>query len=90
MKVDSLVLNRAASYEPNAGQLYGAVCLKGDAGEIKVNLSPGSISRLLQAIESEVVLNSKFLAKRVPAALEDTISGALLLENNGTIAVEVL
>ena len=85
MKLDSLVINRYESYQTNAGQLYGSVCFKGEDGEIKVNLTPSAMSRLIAAISSDVSIGNKKINKALPHAVDDAISGPLLLESDGEI-----
>jgi hypothetical protein len=79
MKVTSLEIKRAASYEENAHQLRGIVTLTGEYGQTTVVLSPGAIARIFNIIKDEVEVTAKNNAHMAKQALKNAADEQSLL-----------
>lgn len=82
MKIKSLVIKRQESYEADANQLRGVVCLVGDQGEQTIRLSSQSISRIFEMIREDAIGTAKLQAKLVSFAVQEAVDEPLLLEQS--------
>lgn len=79
MQVSKLTIKKQESYEPNAGQLVGAVVLEGPTGKQEIVLSAMAMSRIFGVIAEEMIERSRSNAKMVRNAVEEAIHEPLLL-----------
>ena len=79
MKINSLELKRAASYEENPNMLKGLVSLAGPTGSQIVTLTNTTILRILEVIREQVQDQAKANATQVASAFDDARSESLLI-----------
>lgn len=77
MKVISLEIRRALSYEENAGQLYGVISLAGTEGKQFITLRPGTISRIMTVCREQILCFVNTNVRQTDAAMEAAITEPL-------------
>lgn len=81
MIIKELKIQRRSTYEPNPGSLYGSITVSGHAGTQEINLSGSAMAAILRAIESEVLITGKAIAKDIPVAFKNTTGELELIEH---------
>jgi len=80
MKIQSLTVTRAASYEADSGQLKGSVEMESSTGAMVVNLSNRAMAQIFGIIKKEVCATATSNAKQAVIALDDAENEQPLLE----------
>lgn len=75
MEINSVVIKRAASYEPRSGELVGCVCIGSGVATITVQLSDKAILNVLETIKEETRKEAENHALKVKNAFQDAITG---------------
>lgn len=86
MKLTKLEICRTASYASPPNQLVGLLELTGSTGQQQITLSAGAITRLIQAIATEVAATARQNAKLTAGALQEAQDEILLIETDGSLS----
>jgi hypothetical protein len=88
MKLKSLNIHRAESWESESGTLKATANFEGPDGKIEILLAPGFIVRVLALIEEDAALRAKRLGNAVQTAMTDAVDTARLVEVDRPLAIE--
>ena len=90
MKLKSLKIERAESWQPQAGLLVGhAELVDEDGSAMRVALSNAAVIRVLEVIKTELADTAVLKAKDVKKALKDAVDEGLLTETNVILVGQV-
>jgi len=81
MLIKELKIQRKSTYDSNPGTLYGSITISGHAGTQEINLSGAAMVAILRAIECEVLVTGKSIAKDIPVAFKNTTGELELIEH---------
>ena len=81
MKLKTLTIRRAASYEHHAGQMTGAVQFEGDTGSITLPLNESICSQIIALCATKMVESTKDLAENMTAEIIEEGASVPLLES---------
>ena len=88
MRVQSIEISRGYSYSDESKPLTGKVKFTDAHGaSLEVPLSPGAISRIIDACAKEVVSTIKEQVSAIPRALSTATDEGRLIEHDGNVSL---
>lgn len=88
MKLKTLTIKRAETWESEAGTLKAVANFEGPDGKIELDLAPGFIVRVLALIEEDAAMRAKRIGASVQSAMTDAVDTARLIEVDKPLAIE--
>lgn len=80
MRVEKVMIERAAAYLSNAGELVGVVVLYGPDGRIEVPLSKDALGMVCSQIAKEVRERAEANVRGIKPAFDEVVQGALTMD----------
>ena len=87
MKVKSLEIKAPQSYDSWTG-LRGDITLESAEGTMKINLTPGDIAAILEALPNTASVKAKFMAARVAEGILESKDEVKLISSDGRIQLD--
>ncbi|HEY6018395.1 MAG TPA: hypothetical protein VIY48_00390 [Candidatus Paceibacterota bacterium] len=88
MKLKTLTIKRAETWESEPGTLKAVANFEGPDGKIELELAPGFIVRVLALIEEDAAMRAKRIGASVQSAMTDAVDTARLIEVDKPLAIE--